>query len=66
MTIGEKSYMIQLLAKGLAADVTEGNISKFNSYFVPRHCTKTALHNRIVQLRYELLQLDKMIGEMSR
>lgn len=66
MTIGEKACLVEMLTKGLSDDITSASISNFNSYFVPRHCTKTAIHNRIVQLRYELLQLDKMIGEMNK
>lgn len=66
MTIGEKAYLIELLMKGLSEDVTNASISNFNSDFVPRYCTKTAIHNRIVQLRYELSDLDKMIGGISK
>lgn len=66
MTIGEKACLIELLMKGLSDDITSASISNFNSYYVPRHCTKTAVHNRIVQLRYELSDLDKMIGGISK
>lgn len=65
MKIEEKILKIQLITDGLIEDVCGGLDNNFGYYQVKSNLnqTKTALHNRIVQLRREFRELDIMIQE---
>lgn len=65
MKIEEKVLKIQLITDDLLEDVYGAldNNFGYHQFHSNLNQTKTALHNRIVQLRRELRELDVMIKE---
>lgn len=64
MTTNELMHLIDLATKDLKEAVyTYQSESKKGYDFVPKSCTKTAIKRRIMQLRTDLLDLEKELNE---
>lgn len=61
--IEQQRELVELEAKNLSNNIANGLVYNFSE--CPRNCTRTALQNQIVVLRYHLGELKKLIEDWN-